>query len=577
MSEVDFTWKIGGEAGWGIKSSGFIFSKTFVRSGYHVFSYDEYPSLVRGGHNCFQARVSSRKVYSQLRLVDILVALNKESFYLHSNELKEGAVVIYDGGEFSLNEGEFPSISFINIPLRKIAAEKGGKKVMMNNVALGASMAVLNFDLGILGDVISDQFSDKGEDVVLANIESAQGGYDYVNALERKALDKIVVRANPGEGRMLVTGNEAVAMGGLAGGLQFYPAYPMTPASSILHFLSRWGEQYGVAVVQVEDELSAVNMAIGAAFAGVRSMTATSGGGFCLMTEGLGLAGMTETPLVIVVSQRPGPATGLPTWTEQGDLRFVLHAHQGSFPRVVAAPGDVAEAFEVTRQCLDMAEKYQLPVIILLDKFLSESYESTDFFKFDQTKFHQVEKVKADKVRGDYQRYAFTSDGVSPRAFPGHPGIVVRANSDEHDPFGFSTEEIEVREKMMEKRFRKLESLKVDLPQPRLYGQDEAPITFVAWGTTKGAVLEAQRILLGEGISTNLVHFVYLNPFPSEVVGRRLEQCHTVICVEGNYDGLLAGLIREKTGFNIEHKFLKYDGRPFYPEEIVSKVRELIK
>ena len=295
------------------------------------------------------------------------------------------------------------------------------------------------------------------------------------------------------------------------------------------------------------------------------------------MTEGLGLAGMTETPLVIVVSQRPGPATGLPTWTEQGDLRFVLHAHQGSFPRVVAAPGDVAEAFEVTRQCLDMAEKYQLPVIILLDKFLSESYESTDFFKFDQAKFHQVEKVKADKVRGDYQRYAFTSDGVSPRAFPGHPGIVVRANSDEHDPFGFSTEEIEMREKMMEKRFRKLESLKVDLPQPRLYGQDEAPITFVAWGTTKGAVLEAQRILSGEGISTNLVHFVYLNPFPSEVVGRRLEQCHTVICVEGNYDGLLAGLIREKTGFNIEHKFLKYDGRPFYPEEIVSKVRELIK
>ncbi|MBU1110270.1 2-oxoacid:acceptor oxidoreductase subunit alpha [Patescibacteria group bacterium] len=581
-SSVDFTWKIGGEAGWGIKSAGLNLSKAFVRGGYHVFSYDEYPSLVRGGHNCYQARISSEKVRSQVLDVDILVALNKETFDLHISELKPHAAVIYDGRHFNLVDPTDKKLRLINIPLREIIKKHEAMEIMMNNVALGATIALVDYDFDILAGIISDQFANKGEEIIKQNIKVARAGYDHFKknypSVKLLSLTPLPPLPHPHQdSRLLLTGNEAIALGAVSGGVKFFPAYPMTPASSILHSLAEWAQELGLVVVQTEDEISAVNMAIGGAYSGVRTVTATSGGGFCLMTEGLGLAGMTETPLVIVNAQRPGPATGVPTWTEQGDLRFTLHAHQGTFPRVIAAPGDVAEAFEVTINALNLAEKYQLPVIILTDKLLSESHESTEVFdyqgvKIERGKIHKESQSDSSK----YGRYAFTKDGISPRAFPGTANITVRANSDEHDEFGFSTEDSKIRIAMMNKRQMKLKHLDKELPQPRLYGPPQAPLTVVGWGTTKGPILEAQKMLTAAGIPTNFLHFVYLTPFPLETVTKVLNQSKKILDVEGNFDAALAGLIREKTGIEIKEKLLKYDGRPFYPSEIVNRVKSLV-
>lgn len=574
--KIDLTWKIGGEAGWGIKSAGLVLSKTFTRGGYHTFSYDEYPSLVRGGHNCYQIRVGTEKVHSPVRQVDILVALNQETFTLHQDELAEEAVVIFDDHQFT------PSTTgkkwqLIDVPLKRILEEEDAPAVMMNNVTLGASIGALNYDLAILKGIIEEQFQDKGPKIVELNHRVAERGYQHIRE-NYPDLKLPQLEQRQAEAKMVLTGNDAVALGAVAGGLKFYPAYPMTPASSILHSLSAWAREFDFLVVQPEDEISAVNMAIGGAYAGVRTMTATSGGGFCLMTEGLGLAGMTETPLVIVNSQRPGPATGVPTWTEQGDLRFVLHAHQGSFPRAVIAPGDAEEAFYATIRALNYAEKYQMPVIVLIDKHLSESHQSAPLFDTERIKIERGKIISAkDKLEEKpYPRYQITPDGISPRAFPGHPGIVVRANSDEHDEEGFSNEESKIRNAMMRKRHRKLEDLQEELPQPQLYGPEEASLTLVGWGTTKGAALEAQKILAEENITTNFLHYIYLHPFPEAVTKKTLSQASKTLAVENNFDAPLAGLIRENTGINIVNRLTKYDGRPFYPHEIADKVKEVI-
>lgn len=574
---TDITWKIGGEAGWGIKSAGLNLSKAFARGGYHLFCYDEYPSLVRGGHNCYQARISAEKIYSQVKAIDILVALNKETFELHQQELKPDAFVIYDGNAFNLQNSSSKRLQLINIPFREITKQQNAPAVMMNNAALGATIALVDFDLAILNSIISDQFGHKGQEIVDLNQKVAQAGYDHLKQ-NYPQLNTPSLKPRQGAPQMITTGNEAIAMGAVAGGLKFYPAYPMTPASSILHSLAAWAQEQGIVVVQTEDEISAINMAIGGAYAGVRSMTATSGGGFCLMTEGLGLAGITETPVVIVVAQRPGPATGIPTWTEQGDLRFAIHAHQGSIPRVVIAPGDLAEAFTCTVEALNIAEKYQLPVILLSDKILSESHASTKPFDQLPARIERGDLV-SDQVftnGNKYERYSFTDNGVSPRAFPGYPGIVVRANSDEHDPLGFSTEDSETRIKMMDKRAKKLETLAGELPQPKLYGPETAELTLIGWGTTKGAILEAQKDLLEAGISTNFLHYIYLHPFPVKATKNSLNNAKKTLCVENSFDAALAGLIRQHTSIEVKERLLKYDGRPVYPDEIEKKVKMIL-
>lgn len=548
-------WKIGGEAGYGIMTSGLIFSRVCVRTGFNVFDYIEYPSLIRGGHNAYQIRISEEEIFSQVKPINLLVALNLETVDRHKEELTNDAIILYDEAVFQ------PKIdkNLFSIPWTKIVNELGLESVMINNVALGASVAIANLDLQLLLDVISDMFGHKGEKVVDENHKAAKAGYDFVKEHFKYDFPKLKIKES---NKIILTGNEATALGAIAGGCQCYFAYPMTPSTSILYFMAEHAPNYGIIVKQPEDEISTVNMAIGAGFAGARSMCATSGGGFCLMAEANGLAAETETPVVIVDSQRPGPGTSLPTWTEQGDLRLVLSAGQGEFPRFVLAPGDVDEAFCMAADALNIAEKYQTPVIILLDKYLSESHKSTNKFDFSKVK---IERGNLAKISDDYKRYAFTESGISPRALPGQ--LVFRANSDEHDEHGFSNEEIDNRVKMADKRMRKAQEYLKEMPAPKLYGNENAKFTIVGWGSTKGPVLEALKSLP----DVNFLHFSYLSPFPVNKF-KELTENKNLLFLENNQTGLFADYVRQHTGFEVK-KFLKYNGRPFYPEEIIEKVK----
>ncbi len=370
--------------------------------------------------------------------------------------------------------------------------------------------------------------------------------------------------------RMVISGNEAVALGAIAGGVQFAAIYPMSPVSNILHVLAEHQEAYGYVYKQPEDEISAINMAIGAAFAGARSLTATSGGGFCLMTEGYGLAGITETPVVIVEGMRGGPATGLATWSGQGDLRFVLHAHQDDFPRIVLAPGDAKEAFYLTMEALNLADKYQTTVVVLIDKNLCENDQSFPFF---DVKDFKVDRGKfTTDFSEDYKRYALEEDGVSLRSIPGSGNFFI-ANSDEHDKLGYSDETIANRNAQMAKRMKKLETCALEsMPKPQLFGPEDASVTLISWGSNKGSILQA----LEQFDDVNFLHLAWLNPFPVEEVRNVLSKAKHVINVECNYSAQFGGLVKERTGIEITDNLLKYDGRPFYVEEIVEKVNSVL-
>lgn len=359
-----FTWKIGGEAGFGIKSAGLSFAKACMRAGYEVFDYTEYPSLIRGSHNTYQVTVSEKAIGSVENRIDVLVALNSETIEKHLDELTNGAAIIYDGDEIKVSSPKVKAkkINLISVPLKKITLETGGGEIMRNTVTMGATMALINLPLSILEKIIKELFASK-PDVIESNLKAIKLGYEYVKN-NYKDLDfkvKVVVRKN--EPRMLVPGNEAMGIGALAGGVNFFAAYPMTPSTTLMQYLASQAVKEGVVVKHAEDEISVINMALGAAHVGARSMCGTSGGGFALMGEGVGLACISETPIVMVNVQRPGPATGMPTWTDQGDLRFVLHSAQGEGERIVLAPGDLQECFYQTAEALNLAEKYQLPVI----------------------------------------------------------------------------------------------------------------------------------------------------------------------------------------------------------------------
>ena len=377
---------------------------------------------------------------------------------------------------------------------------------------------------------------------------------------------------------MLLTGNEAVSLGAIKAGCKFYAAYPMTPASSILHFMAAQERNFSLVVKHSEDEIAAINMTIGAGFAGVRAMTATSGGGFSLMSEALGLAAMTETPIVVVVSQRPGPSTGLPTRTEQGDLKFVLHASQGDFPRFVIAPGDVEECFHKTIEAFNLAEKYQCPAILILDKYLSESHKTAEEFEASGVKIDRGLLLSDEEIEktGEFKRYEFTETGISPRTIPSQKGGVFTATGNEHDETGYLSEEKTVRTRMMDKRFRKFKQAEREIPEPKLFGPKDAEVTMIAWGSTKGPIKEAMKLLDHDGIRANFLQIIYINPFPANTVSRIIRASKRTVIVENNKTAHLASLIREKTGKEIEHKILKYDGRQFFPTEIHQRVKEAL-
>jgi 2-oxoglutarate ferredoxin oxidoreductase subunit alpha len=557
---------VGGEAGQGVQSVGFLLAKDFARSGYHVFADQDYESRVRGGHNFFRVRVKESQVMAAAEPVDVLIALNKESIDLHRKEVTNDGVIVFDAESVKdISTGG----NLFGVPLASIAEERTGNKVMANTVALAAALGLVGYDFGIIEKVLRDHFGaeEAGED----NARAARAGYDYTQRNFKGIFNQRISPLGDSK-RMLLNGNEAIALGAIAAGCKFIAAYPMTPSTPIMEYLEAKAREFDLVVVQPEDEIAAINMIVGAGYAGARAMTATSGSGFCLMVEGLGLAGITETPVVIVDGQRSGPAVGLPTRTEQGDLQFVLHAHHGDFPRAVLAPANVEDAFWLTVKAFNLAEKYQLPVIMLTDHYLASSYATVERFN--------VSKVTIDRgllfsgISGEYLRYKITDSGISPRAFPGQEGALVVADADEHNEVGHIIEDAETRTRMVQKRLRKLFGLKQDIAPPRLYGTERADNTLIGWGSTYGALREAIDILRKEKTSVNLLHLSEIWPFPAEAVADVLSSSKNNYVVENNATGQLARLIRSETGKEVDDKILKFDGRPFTPSQIVEQVKK---
>jgi 2-oxoglutarate ferredoxin oxidoreductase subunit alpha len=577
MSKNNMTFKIGGEAGQGVESGGAGFAQALDRGGLHVFGLQDYMSRVRGGHNFYQIRVGEEPLYSHTDQVHLLIALVPETVRRHKDEIVQGGGLIYDES-FELDQGylEERGVKLFPLPLFQIAKEAGAE-IMANTAAFGAAAGVTGYDFELLASVIRDNFGKRGQRVVDANLDVGRKAYGFAKDHYFEGFEHRLETLDAPK-RMLINGNQAFCLGALLGGCRFVSAYPMTPASSILEWWAGHASRYGLVAKHVEDELSAILMAIGVNHAGVRGMTATSGGGFSLMVEGLGLAGITETPVVIVESQRPGPATGMPTRTGQGDLLFVLHASQDEFPRIVLAPGTVEECFHAGWRAFNLAEKIQSPVIVLLDNFLSNSVRSIERseFGFDQVQIDRGELLtdeQLDQLSEPYKRYAITESGVSPRALPGHPNGIFMVCSDEHTEYGhFESEDAQNRIEMASKRLRKLDVARKEMRAPARYGPEQADVTLVGWGSTYGPMREVVDRLSKEGQSVNALHFGDVWPFPEEEAMPLLKSAKRLVAVEGNATGQFARLLRMQTGVQVDDQIHRFDGRPFSPEYIMDRL-----
>jgi 2-oxoglutarate/2-oxoacid ferredoxin oxidoreductase subunit alpha len=563
---MDYTIKIGGAAGQGIQTIGESLSRVFSRSGFHLFSYQDYESRVRGGHNFYQVRFADRAVLSPRDPVDVLIALDTESIELHGEELSDVGSAIYDSEYLELT---YDDPRFVDVPFKRIALEAGGSDIMANTVATSAVLGMLGMEVSALEGVLEDTLK-RHPETVEANIKAARAGYAFGSHNCPRCSFSV---PPPGGRKMVIEGNQAVGFAAIASGCKFYSAYPMTPSTGIMAFLANHAVEHGILVEQAEDEIAAINMALGASFAGVRAMTGTSGGGFALMVEGLSLAGMTETPIVVVLAQRPGPATGLPTRTEQADLLFALHAGHGEVPRVVFAPGTPEQAFRLVSKAFDLTEKYQVPAIVLTDQHYADSTWSVD--AVDLSGFKHVDyRIRGDAFKGlsEYKRHALTDTGVSPLAVPGDSKHLVVTDSDEHDEAGHLIEDARTRIKMVEKRYlRKMPLIREEIEPPMLYGSDAPDITLVCWGSNYGVVREAV-----DDLSTNhdvaMLHFSELFPFPADDSGfmDTIRGSRLAVCIENNVSGRFARLIRAETGFEFSERINRFDGRPFTLEGLLE-------
>lgn len=562
-------WKIAGLAGEGIAVTGITFAKTCMRHGLQAFMYGEYPSLIRGGHTTAQVSFSSNPVSCQEKHVDLMIALNEDAVALHLDEFSESSVILVDKKVTKIDWSKYAFRgTILDLPMHEISLEITGSSLAENMVALGASCYVFGLQVDILKHIIEEAFERKGPEVISKNQAAADRGYAL--AKEQNVPHKEAVAVNQKE-LILVSGNEAIGLGALSAGLQFYAAYPMSPTSSLLHFMAENQTRFPLVVKHAEDEISAINQAIGASFAGVRSMTGTSGGGFALMVEATSLAGVAETPLVVLEGQRPGPATGLPTWTGQADLQFVLHAGHGEFPKVVFAPGDASEAFLMTRLAFLIAEKFQTQVYILGDKFMLESSHAIPRFQeeFENVRYSMVEGPLPED--NSYKRFVITEEGYSPRSIPGQPHGLQLTNSYEHDEHGYAIEDSKMTIAMVDKRLRKLRGILEYIPKPLLLGPQDAEITFVEWGSTKLVIDEVLRQLNTKKPNTaNAIHLHALMPFHADAFSALAKRAKRLVMVEGNATGQCESLIKEKTDVKFSERIRRYDGRPFYAEDIVA-------
>ena len=570
---MDYSIRITGAAGQGIQIIGGTLAKVFARSGYHVFTHQDYESRVRGGHNYYQIRFSDTPVMSSKDAIDVLVAMDSAGIDRYINSLTENGLVIYDSKTL---KQDHEGTNFLDIPFMDLAVEHGGSRIMANTVATGAVLGLVGMGPDILIESLKRAFSKKGDEIVKGNIAAANAGHSHAS---RNCKSCSFEQAPVSEPKMLIAGNDAIGLGAIASGLKFYAAYPMTPSTGIMNYIAGKEEEYGILVEQAEDEIAAINMALGASYAGVRAMTGTSGGGFALMVEGISLAGITEIPVVIALAQRPGPATGLPTRTEQSDLEFALYSGHGEFPRIILAPGTPEQAFHLTNRAFEMAEKYQVPVIILTDQYLADSQWTFD--KFDTARLQYTDRRlrgKALTEQAEYKRYTYNEAGVSPVALPGESKHLVVTDSDEHDEEGHMIEDSETRIKMMDKRlFKKLPAIKRDIAPPAFYGSDKPTIVIAGWGSTYGLLKEAVDEL-SDKLNISMLHFSEIYPLPeSEEFDylQILREAEITICIEGNATSQFARLMKIWTDFRFSSNINKYDGRPFTLESLIGEINAI--
>lgn len=569
-----------GSAGDGLVSLGDLFGKILKKHNFNVLGFRSYQSVIRGGYNEYQIRASTDEVLSVGENADIVVLLNKHVAEIHKVRVNSGNKVIYDDDYIDLDELEYPeNIIKLPIPLASITKDISKLKVLKNIVGFGAISYILGLDEELVKEVIFEQFGDKGEEIVSTNYEALEKGYAYAN--ENDWPVKWEKHKYGKAQQMIISGNEALALGMLSAGLKFYSGYPMTPATSIVHYLTRYLPKLGMIVKQTEDEIAAVGMAIGAAYCGARAATGTSGGGFSLMTELIGMAGIEEIPLVVINSQRAGPSTGMATKTEQADLFQAYGASQGEFPKVILAPSSIAEAFNVGIEAIEIAEKYQIVVIVLLDLYLSEQIATVRKLDLERKnkRFGILENPDE-----NYVRYRITESGVSDRTLPGTKNGMFFTGSSERNERGTSIastlaglpETLPIRREMVEKRMRKLDLILKEVEEPSIFGEEDSSITLVSWGSTKYIVREAINLLKGEGISAKQLHIKTINPFHTSQVRKILEDSKEILCIEQNYTGQMNDFIRMKTGFDIKHSFRRWDGEPIVPSQIIAKVKEVL-
>jgi 2-oxoglutarate ferredoxin oxidoreductase subunit alpha len=571
-SGYDFAFAIGGAAGQGIATPGNILARILVRRGLNLYAYNAYQSIIRGGHIFLTVRVKQEPVHSHGDKLDLILALNQDTMDRHARHVVPGGAVIYNSDDIKPAEVQ-DGVQLCGMPIKELT-EDSRNKLVQNTVALGVMTNLLGVEFKILGDALKVQFGRKGQEVVDDNVNMAMAGFDHA-----KMNFKPFASALPEGDKPLAvwTGNEALGMGGAAAGVKFYVAYPMSPATGVLHWMAKNARECGIMVRQIEDEIGVANVALGAAQAGARTMCATAGGGFALMTEAVGAAGMMEIPVVFINVQRAGPSTGVPTKTEQGDLWQALGASQGDFERIIVAPKDALDAFNTIAEVFNLVDHYQCPAIVLSDLLISEGTFSVDPDTVNmQPTIDRGEMITEGGAANGYQRYKITESGISPRAIPGVAGHAYVAPTDEHDEDGvLISDEFtnpHKRREMVEKRARKLSTFRAKVAAPKLEGPADAEVTLVGFGSTEGVIRDARALLEGQGVKANQLAVKWIHPFHADAVTKVIDGAKKVLIVENNYSGQFYRFLRSETGCRVDGHIRKYDGEPFQPHHIVNGV-----
>jgi len=573
LGSYDFALAIGGEAGQGIATPGDILARIFVRRGLNLYTYNSYQSIIRGGHIYLTIRISDKTIRSHGDKLDLLVCLNQDTMDRHLHLMGDGTRVLFNGDSITPGEAA-PGVVLCPMPVGQLTQSRN--RLVQNTVAVGTMAFLMGLNFDVLEESLSLRFQRQGEAVVAENVGVARAGFDYAEA----NFEAFPAAISSGPKPLAVwAGNDAIAMGGAAAGVKFYAAYPMSPATGVLHWMAQNARNLGIMVRQAEDEISVANMVIGAAHVGCRAMCATSGGGFALMTEAIGAAAMMEIPSVFVNVQRAGPSTGVPTKTEQGDLWQVLGASQGDFERFIVAPKDALDAFNTVPELFNLVDRCQCPGIMISDLLISEGRFSVDPELIDMhPKIDRGDLITEPAPLNGYKRYQDTENGISPRALAGLEGYVHIVATDEHDEDSkLLSDEFtnpHKRRRMVEKRARKFLTVAQDIEPPTLEGPEDADVTLIGWGSTYGVIQDAMELLAQQGVTVNHLPIKWIVPFHAEEVTDIISRCKRKIIVENNYSGQFYRYLRSETGLSVDGHIRKYDGEPFMPHHIVDGVLE---